>query len=94
LAFAASRTFAIRPRTLEPVSGFVVQIDFGVASTSTVLIVSTGLSHNSAAYVASVDFHCPCFLVRKPAERASRTSSDYLAEGSDAAITPPLVNAV
>ena len=37
--------------------GFVVQIGFRIASTSSVVTVSTGLLLNGAAYVASVDFH-------------------------------------
>jgi hypothetical protein len=38
----------IRPRTREAVSAFVVQIGFRIASTSSVVMVSTGLARSGA----------------------------------------------
>ena len=49
LALAASSTFSMRPRTREAVSGFVIQIGFRTASTSSVAMVSTGLARKGPA---------------------------------------------
>ena len=49
LAFAASSTRSIRPRTRDAVSSFVCQMGASTSSTSSVLIASSGLSRSGAA---------------------------------------------
>src|ERR1700722_18770909 len=50
LALAAFRTRSMRPRRREAVSVFVVQIGLSTPRTSSVVITSTGMGRNGAAY--------------------------------------------
>ena len=75
---AASRTFSIRPRTRDAVSGIFCQIGLRTLSTSAVVISSTALLRSGMAYSRSVISHCArCFALRQlePMDSMCRSAS-------------------